>query len=86
MVVELAMEGVVIDPLLEHPPHPLDIFAALSFAIGSGSRLAGARGLAHEGSKPGRGKYRRVASCQKPDEVEGAGFGEPDDQVVCPLP
>src|SRR5664280_29615 len=80
------MKGVVSDLLLEHPPHPLDICAAPPFTVKTGWRFAGTCGLAHEGSKPGRRKNRRVASRQKLDEVEGAGFGESDDQIVSLLP
>jgi hypothetical protein len=59
-VVELTMKDVVSDLLLEHPPHPLDICAALPFAVGSGLRFSGTCGLAHERSKPGRRKNWRV--------------------------
>lgn len=85
-VVELTMKDVVSDLLLEHPPHPLDICAALPFAVGSGLRFSGTCGLAHERSKPGRRKNWRVASRQKPDEVEGASFWEPDNKIVSLLP
>jgi hypothetical protein len=47
---ELTMKDVVSDLLLEHPPHPLDIWAALPFAVGSDLRFSGACGLAHERS------------------------------------
>jgi len=47
-VVELAMEAVLIYLLLEHPPHPFDVYEALPFAAGSSWRHAGTCGVAHE--------------------------------------
>jgi hypothetical protein len=51
-VVELAMECVVIDLLLECPPHPLNIREALPVAVGSVWRAARACNLAQEGLNP----------------------------------